>query len=124
MRKAPIRLGITMVAAAALVGSPAVPSVASVRVPSNRALSAATSVQRVKIVNFAFKPKTITITKGTKVKWTNRGTVNHTTTSNSGVWDSGPLAPGQTFSRLFKRAGTFRYHCSIHSTMHGKIIVS
>jgi plastocyanin len=124
MRTAPIRLGVTMVAAAALVGSPAVPSAASVRVPSNRALAAATSVQPVKIVNFAFKPKTITITRGTKVKWTNRGTVNHTTTSNKGLWDSGPLAPGQTFARVFKKAGTFRYHCSIHSTMRGKIIVS
>ena len=125
MRRAPIRMGVTLLVAT-LVGSLAVPSMASDRSPRGQASPlTVTSVKAVKMINFAFKPKAITIAKGTKVRWTNGGTVSHTTTSNKGVWDSGVLAPGAAFGRVFKKAGTFKYHCTIHPTlMHGKIIVS
>jgi len=125
MRRAPIRLGITLLAAT-LAGSLAVPSLASERSQGNRtSLVAVTTVKRVKIINFAFKPKTITIAKGTKVRWRNDGSVSHTTTSNKGLWDSGVLAPGATFGRLFRKVGTFKYHCTIHPTlMRGKIVVT
>ena len=123
--RAAITIGITLLAAT-LVGLLAVPSTASDRSQGNRASpQAATSVKRVKIINFAFTPKTITIAKGTKVEWTNGGSVNHTTTSNTGLWDSGALAPGAAFARVFKKAGTFKYRCTIHPTlMHGKILVT
>jgi plastocyanin len=90
---------------------------------SERSTLAATG-SRVKIVDFAFRPGTLTIARGTKVKWTNKGAVTHTSTSNKGVWDSGSIAPGDTFSRVFKKAGTFKYHCSIPPTMTAKIVVS
>ena len=125
MRRALIGMGIPLLAAI-LAGSLAVPSLASVRSQGNRTSSlAVTSIKQVKIVNFAFKPKTITISKGTKVKWTNGGSVSHTSTSNNGVWDSGVLAPGAAFGHVFKKVGTFKYHCTIHPTlMHGKIVVT
>jgi plastocyanin len=125
MRRAAIRMGITLLVAT-LVGSWAVPSMASDGSQGNKASSLAmTSVQRVKIINFAFKPRTITIAKGTKVRWANGGSVNHTTTSNKGLWDSGVLAPGAAFGRVFRKVGTFKYHCTIHPTlMHGKIVVT
>jgi plastocyanin len=117
---------MTMLVAAGLVGSLGVPGIAIGRVQRSGASAlASTSAERVKIVDFAFKPKAITVAKGTRLKWKNRGSVNHTTTSNKGgLWDSGTLAPGETFSRVFKKAGTFKYHCSIHSSMVGKIVVS
>jgi plastocyanin len=34
------------------------------------------------------------------------------------------IAPGATFSHVFRKAGTFRYHCSIHPSMKGKIVVT
>jgi plastocyanin len=41
------------------------------------------------------------------------------------LWDSGVLAPGATFGRVFRKVGTFKYHCTLHPTlMHGKIIVT
>jgi plastocyanin len=125
MRRTSIRMGITLLVAT-LVGSLAVPSMASDRSQGNVASPlTATSVKGVKIINFAFKPKAITISKGTRVRWTNAGSVSHTTTSNNGVWDSGVLATGATFGRVFRKAGTFKYHCTIHPTlMHGKIVVS
>jgi len=118
-------MGITLLVAT-LVGSVAVPSMASDRSQGSKASSLVmTSVKAAKIIDFAFKPRTITIAKGTRVRWTNGGSVNHTTTSNKGVWDSGVLAPGATFGRVFRKVGTFKYHCTIHPTlMHGKIVVT
>jgi plastocyanin len=124
MRRVLIALGMAIVVTA-LLGSVGASSIASVRVSRSGASALArTSAERVKIIDFAFKPKTIKIAKGTRVKWKNRGTVNHTTTSNKGLWDSGLLAPGEKFGRVFKKAGTFRYHCSVHASMVGKIVVS
>ncbi len=45
-------------------------------------------------------------------------------TSNMGKWDSNTIPPGATFSHVFRKAGTFRYHCSIHPSMKGKIVVT
>jgi plastocyanin len=126
MRNISMRVGTGLIALV-LVGALQVPSVAIGRGVgrSTSAPSARTSVQRVKIVDFAFKPGTITIAKGTRVRWTNAGNATHTSTSKTGVWDSGSLAPGATFSRVFRKAGTFKYHCTIHPTlMHGKIVVT
>jgi plastocyanin len=71
----------------------------------------------------AFSPGTITIAAGTTIKWTNKDGVNHTVTSDSGLFDSGSFGNGGTFSRQFNTAGTFPYHCTIHSGMLGTVIV-
>jgi plastocyanin len=125
MRNISTRVG-TGLLAVVLVGALQVPSVATGRgARPSTTPSAPTSVKRVKIVDFAFKPATMTIAKGTRVRWTNAGNTTHTSTSIKGVWDSGSLAPGDTFSRVFRRVGTFKYHCTIHPTlMHGKIVVT
>jgi plastocyanin len=78
----------------------------------------------VAIQNFAFMPTPLTIPVGTAVTWTNRDSAIHTTTSDSGMWDSGMLATGKSFSFIFAQDGTFTYHCAIHPTMHGTIVVT
>ena len=70
-----------------------------------------------------FKPKTVTVARGTIIKWINRGESAHTTTARSGAWDR-TLSTGQSFSRKFKKAGTFRYVCKFHDGMVGKIVVT
>lgn len=70
-----------------------------------------------------FRPRTLRVEKGTRVVWRNSGARPHTTTSNSGLWDSGTLQPGDSFARKFRRTGTFRFHCEIHGGMAGKIVV-
>jgi plastocyanin len=81
--------------------------------------------QKIKIVNFAFKPATVNIAKGTKVIWKNTTTTtSHTSTSDTGVWDSGVIAPGGKFAFKFTTDGTFTYHCSIHTFMTGTINVT
>jgi plastocyanin len=79
---------------------------------------------RVRIVDNRFRPRDITIERGTRVRWVNRGSNPHTTTSNTGLWDSGTLSSGERFTRRFGRRGTFRYHCEIHPSMTARIVVT
>jgi plastocyanin len=77
----------------------------------------------VSIVDFFFMPSTLNVAVGTNVTWTNNGMVTHTSTSDSALWDSGFLAPGQSFSFTFSIAGTYQYHCTVHDGMMGSIVV-
>ena len=72
-----------------------------------------------------FLPPVVTVVRGQAVTWTNKDVIAHTTTSDSaGKWNSGPLAPGQTFTFTFTTAGTFTYHCTIHGLpMAGTVVV-
>ncbi|HEX8974624.1 MAG TPA: cupredoxin family copper-binding protein [Patescibacteria group bacterium] len=75
----------------------------------------------VTIKNFSFSPASLTIKAGTTVVWTNQDSVAHTVTFAS--FDSGNIAPGQTFKHTFTANGTFSYHCGIHPGMIGTIVV-
>jgi plastocyanin len=75
------------------------------------------------IQGFAFTPNLLSIFPGTTVRWTNFDSTNHTSTSNDGSWDSGIISPTLTYSRRFDTAGTFLYHCAIHSFMTASIVV-
>jgi len=78
----------------------------------------------VSISNFSFSPAVLTIKKGAKMIWTNNDTVAHTVTSDSdGLLNSPTLNPGDSFSYTFMNAGTTAYHCNIHKTMKGTIVV-
>jgi len=80
----------------------------------------------VTIQNFAFSPASLTIKKGESVTWTNKDSVSHQIASDQGsaVLFSGPAIPqGQSYSFTFDTAGEFSYHCAIHPSMLGKIIV-
>jgi plastocyanin len=75
----------------------------------------------------AYDPATVEVPIGTSVRWTNDETgilaPNHTVTADDGSFDSGPIQPGGSYHVRFNRAGTFAYHCEIHPTMHGTVIV-
>jgi plastocyanin len=85
--------------------------------------STTSSSNTVSIVNFTFTPGTLTVNVGTTVTWTNNDSTTHRPVSDTGVFDSGNLAPGATFSYTFNNAGTFPYHCAIHTYMSGTVIV-
>lgn len=79
---------------------------------------------RVSIKNFSFNPETLTIKPGTKITWINEDTVAHTVTSDSdSILNSGTISPGESFSFTFDNAGSINYHCAIHPSMKGSIIV-
>jgi plastocyanin len=69
-----------------------------------------------------FNPAKVVIRPGDTVRWVNTDTIDHTTTSDTGLWDE-TLSPGESFSFKFRRAGVFGYHCEIFPDMLGKVIV-
>jgi plastocyanin len=77
----------------------------------------------VAIAGFAFDPSSLTINVGDTVMWTNNDGASHTSSSDTGIWNSGTLMLGQTFSFTFNTAGTFPYHCGFHGFMTASITV-
>lgn len=71
-----------------------------------------------------FAPDTIHVDVGLPVRWTNDGSVNHTVVSDSALWTSNTLAPTWWFEVRFDSAGTYPYHCSLHSGMTGTVVVN
>lgn len=78
----------------------------------------------VEIVDFSFQPSTVTVLVGTTVMWTNHGSVEHTVTSTDATFGSGNIAVGSEFKHIFSSPGTYSYHCSIHPSMIGEVIVT
>jgi plastocyanin len=79
----------------------------------------------VNVSNFQFSPASLTVKVGTTVTW--KGVSgSHTVTSDAGApmaFDQ-PISQGGTVTITFTKAGTYTYHCSIHASMHGTIIVT
>jgi plastocyanin len=78
----------------------------------------------VTIMGFAFTPSSLSVHTGTRVTFTNRDAVTHTVTANGGLFNSGDLAPSQSFSFTFMGRGSFAYHCRIHPSMTATITVT
>ena len=84
----------------------------------------ASTAASVSISNFTFQPQNLQIKVGTVVTWTNNDATAHTVTSDTSIFDSGTLTSGAKFTFTFAQAGTFTYHCNIHTSMTGTITVT
>jgi len=72
-----------------------------------------------------FLPSQVTIGVGDTVLWHNNDSFSHTVVSDSGAWTTLTLSgAGSEGSVTFTTAGIYDYHCSIHPTMTGTVIVS
>jgi plastocyanin len=71
----------------------------------------------------SFSPSSITVSVNTTVKWIDKSGVEHNVTSNTGLFSSGNITGGGTYSYKFTAAGTYPYRCTIHSGMSGMVIV-
>jgi plastocyanin len=76
------------------------------------------------IQDMTFTPGTITVATNTTIKWTNKDAVTHNVTSDSGLFDSGNIAGGGTWSYTFASAGTYPYHCTPHPVMTATMVVN
>jgi len=76
------------------------------------------------IDGMAFNPGTITVSENTTITWTNKDPVDHTVTSDNGLFDSGNISSGGTYSHLFTTAGSYPYYCTIHPSMTGTVVVN
>ncbi len=86
-------------------------------------MPARAATHTVEIADFAFAPATLTITVGDTVTWTNQDAVAHTATSTAGVFDSGDLEQGESYSATFTAPGTYDYLCTPHPSMTGRVVV-
>jgi plastocyanin len=88
----------------------------------------AAAANSVNIYMMAFTPANITVAVGSTVVWTNNDGITHTVTSDdqgvdANVFDSGNIAAGSKYSRVFSTAGVFAYHCTLHPEMKGTVTV-
>lgn len=79
---------------------------------------AATSVT---IRDHAFFPQVITVSVNDTVTWTNQDEALHSI--QAGLFGSGNLQKGDTFSYQFAARGSFHYSCGLHPDMTGEVIV-
>ncbi len=75
----------------------------------------------VTISGFTFVPHEITINKGQTIQWTNSDSAPHTVTSNDtpASWPEVDIAVGGTGVLTLDTAGTYGYHCRLHSSSPG-----
>ncbi len=72
-----------------------------------------------------FSPSSVTINPGDTVRWTWAATF-HSSTSGipgmpNGIWDSGILNQGATFTHIFNSTGSFLYYCTPHGGCCGMV---
>jgi len=87
------------------------------------AAAATPSGPAVTLSGLSFNPDTLTVKAGSTVTWTNMDNTTHTVTSATGAFDKA-VGFQETFSFTFTKAGTYHYHCKIHPTMTGTIVVT
>jgi plastocyanin len=93
--------------------------------PYRSVLAAAQSpVQLVHMVSMGYAPNNVTVKPGTVLVWDNQDFMDHDVTARDGSWESGPIAPGGTFSRIFTEPGAYPYFCTLHpAQMSGTVTV-
>ena len=75
------------------------------------------------IENSSFAPNRVKVAPGKTVRWVQNDAIPHTVTSDKGLFDSGQLANGATFTYKFNDAGSYGYICTNHPFMRGVIVV-
>lgn len=74
----------------------------------------------VEVLDSEFGPEEIIIQPGTTVVWNQTGSISHTVTADQGLFDSGNMEKGDTFSFTFEEEGTYPYYCVYHGGPGGK----
>jgi plastocyanin len=82
------------------------------------------ATDQVEVGNDLFSPASITVPVNTTVHWTwSSDAREHNVTGANGL-ASGDKVAGDSYDKLFATAGTFAYHCTIHATMTGSVLVT
>lgn len=78
----------------------------------------------IRISNFTFGPKAVTVKVGQTVTWTNDDDIPHTVVATDKSFRSKVIDTGQSFSFTFNKPGQLAYFCSLHPVMTGKVTVT
>ena len=79
------------------------------------------TLYEVTIKGFRYNPSLVKLKVGDTVRWTNEDTARHDASGDG--WSTPLLAKGESAEYTFTKPGTYEYICSIHPSMHGKVIV-
>ena len=91
---------------------------------SSGSSGAAVAPNTIDIQNFAFSPATVNVTSGATVTVKNDDTTDHTVTSNdTKSFDTKHVSPGSSATFTAPAAGTYTFHCNIHPSMKGTLVV-
>ena len=70
--------------------------------------------------NKTFNPASLSVSKGSKVVWKNPDDDDHTVTAYGRGWSKNArLDQGESTSFTFRRTGTYKYRCTLHSKLDG-----
>jgi plastocyanin len=119
---------LTIVLVAVMVGFFAMSAVAIGIAPTPQQPQSGSSVRVLILetpVTWAYSPDKVTVVIGVNntVTWVSRSLSYDTVTGVNGTFDSGSIAPGQTFSHTFTSPGTYPYLCVYHPWMAGSVRV-
>jgi plastocyanin len=99
----------------ALVGATAWASLGQAIAEERQGANLAARATGVTVGDDFFRPKSLSVRRGTRVRWTWRGRDAHNVTVTSGpVRFRSPTQSTGTFSRKLSRRGTYRIVCTIH----------
>ena len=77
----------------------------------------------VDIRSFKYKPVTVTVKEGGRVRWTNSDSAAHTSTADDRSFDTQTIDKGKARMVTMTTAGTFPYHCDFHPFMKATVVV-
>jgi plastocyanin len=93
-------------------------------------IPAGTNIPGCEQVNLCYDPPSLIIFTGGEIIWRNDDSSSHTVTSGNiiegpdGIFDSGLIKAGETFSFKFEELGKYDYFCMIHPWANASITVS
>lgn len=79
--------------------------------------------ETVAIKGSSFDRSSVSVRAGESVQWTNADERDHAIVADKGEFKSGTIKPGKSWTRTFDKAGTFKYHCSLHPRAKGTVKV-
>ena len=90
---------------------------------SSKSSASSSTTPDITIKNITF-PASTSVSAGATVTIKNDDTVMHTVTSDDAGKFDVSVNPGKTATFTAPVAGTYKFHCKIHSTMHGTLVVT
>jgi plastocyanin len=76
------------------------------------------------IADFMYKPVSVTVKAGSKVRWVNHDQAPHTATAGgAGGFDTDTLKKGDSKTLKLAKPGTYAYICEFHPFMKATVIV-
>jgi len=91
---------------------------------TNTSTSVASTAASGEVVVQGYKFPPITASAGSTLKLTSKDDEPHTITADDGSFDAGPFNPSKSATLTVPTTpGSYKFHCKVHPTMHGTLVV-